>query len=212
MFMPSGPVELLFLVFFSASVVWSLVMVMGVWGSLCMVLFVFLSELFVLWGTICVNCLVNWSAFCCGVMAILSLKVMVALGLSIVFLSESPFIVFQSMCVFCLWSQCPSRWSFHIWVLWSAIALLMSVFSLVMSLLCGSSFCKSFRCCISSLMSCGSSFCLLFLIRPLGIRLLSASKMSLVRVWFAVCTSVGSVMSSSASSMSFVKLVQSALL
>ena len=29
------------------------------------------------------------------------------------FLLDSPLIVFHSMCVFCLWSQCPSRCSFH---------------------------------------------------------------------------------------------------
>ena len=44
------------------------------------------------------------------------------------FLLDSPLIVFHSMCVFRLWSQCPSRCSFHMPDLCVCMAWLMSLF------------------------------------------------------------------------------------
>ena len=44
------------------------------------------------------------------------------------FLLDSPLIVFHSMCVFRLWSQCPSRCSFHMPDLCVCMAWLISLF------------------------------------------------------------------------------------
>ena len=75
-----------------------------------------------------VNCLVNWLAFCLGVIAVYFLKVIVLFVMGVCFLLDSPLIVFHSMCVFRLWSQCPSRCSFHMPDLCVCMAWLMSLF------------------------------------------------------------------------------------
>ena len=57
------------------------------------------------------------------------------------FLLDSPLIVFHSMCVFRLWSQCPSRCSFHMPDLCVCMAWMMSLFkcSSLLSVCTGSS-------------------------------------------------------------------------
>ena len=52
------------------------------------------------------------------------------------FLLDSPLIVVHGMCVFRLWSQCPSRCSFHMPDLCVCMAWLMSLFK------CSSLFCN----------------------------------------------------------------------
>ena len=75
-----------------------------------------------------VNCLVNWLTFCLGVIAVWFLKVIVLFVMGVGFLLDSPLIVFHSMCVFRLWSQCPSRCSFHMPDLCVCMAWMMSLF------------------------------------------------------------------------------------
>ena len=114
-----------------------------------------------------VNCLVNWLAFCLGVIAVKFLKVIVLFVMGVGFLLDSPLIVFHSMCVFRLWSQCPSRCSFHMPDLCVCMAWLMSL-SKCSSLLSVGSFAlimsRSFIC---ALMFSGSRG-LLGLILPFG--------------------------------------------
>ena len=121
------------------------------------------------------------------------------------FLLDSPLIVFHSMCVFRLWSQCPSRCSFHMPDLCVCMAWLMSLFkfksfALIMS--------RSFIC---ALMFSGSRG-LLGLILPFGMYCLSASSKSSVSILFDLCMSVTSVVSVSAFSMLLVNPCQSAFL
>ena len=55
-------------------------------------------------------------------------KVIVLFVMGVGFLLDSPLIVFHSMCVFRLWSQCPSRCSFNMPDLCVCMACLMSLF------------------------------------------------------------------------------------
>ena len=70
MFSPSGPVELVFLVDLSSAEVCAIVIFMGVVGSDSIFLWIFLWCVFVLCLVMFVNCLVNWLAFCLGVIAV----------------------------------------------------------------------------------------------------------------------------------------------
>ena len=69
MFSSSGPVELVFLVDLRAAEVCAIVIFMGVVGSDSIFLWSFLC-VFVLCLVMFVNCLVNWLAFCLGVIAV----------------------------------------------------------------------------------------------------------------------------------------------
>ena len=66
--------------------------------------------------TVFVNCLVKQFAICLGVFAILLLTVMELLCVVGGALLDRPCMVFHRMCVLCLWSQCASRYSFHMFV------------------------------------------------------------------------------------------------
>ena len=70
MFSPSDPVELVFLVDLRAAEVCAIVIFMGVVGSDSIFLWIFLWCVFVLCLVMFVNCLVNWLAFCLGVIAV----------------------------------------------------------------------------------------------------------------------------------------------
>ena len=114
-----------------------------------------------------VNCLVNWLAFCLGVIAVLFLKVIVLFVMVVGFLLDSPLIVFHSMCVFRLWSQYPSRCSFHMPDLCVCMAWLMSLFKCSSLLSVGSFALIMSRSFICALMFSGSRG-LLGLILPFG--------------------------------------------
>ena len=103
-----------------------------------------------------VNCLVNWLAFCLGVIAVYFLKVIVLFVIGVGFLLDSPLIVFHSMCVFRLWSQCPSRCSFHMPDLCVCMAWLMSLFKCSSLLSVGSFALIMSRSSICALMFSGS--------------------------------------------------------
>ena len=70
MFSPSGPAELVFLVDLRAAEVCAIVIFMGMVGSDSIFLWSFLYCVFVLCLVMFVNCLVNWLAFCLGVIAV----------------------------------------------------------------------------------------------------------------------------------------------
>ena len=63
--------------------------------------------------TVFVNCLVKQFAMCLGVVAILLLNVMEVFIVGGGALLDRPCMVFQSICVLCLWSQCSSKCSFN---------------------------------------------------------------------------------------------------
>ena len=110
------------------------------------------------------------------------------------FLLDSPLIVFHSMCVFRLWSQCPSRCSFHMPDLCVCMAWLMYLF----------------KC--SSLLSVGS-FALIMSRSFICALMFSGSlRKSSVSILFDLCTSVTSVVSVSAFSMLLVNPCQCAFL
>ncbi len=78
--MLSGPVELLFEVAQIASAVCVVVIVSLVESSFLVCLLIFLLVFLVWCFTVLTNCLLNASAFCCGVIACLLLKVIMVLG------------------------------------------------------------------------------------------------------------------------------------
>ena len=92
----SGPVELLFLLCFIAAWTCVMVSVMLVVSSLSVFLSMGLFVLCVLCLTVLVNCLLNAFAICVGEVIVFSLKVMVLFF-------ANPCIVFQRVCVLCLW-------------------------------------------------------------------------------------------------------------
>ena len=87
--------------------------------------------------------------------------------MGVCFLLDSPLIVFHSMCVFRLWSQCPSRCSFHMPDLCVCMAWLMSLFKCSSLLSVGSFALIMSRSFICALMFSGSRR-LLGLILPFG--------------------------------------------
>ena len=94
-------------------------------------------------------------------------KVIVLFVMGVGFLLDSPLIVFHSMCVFRLWSQCPSRCSFHMPDLCVCMAWLMSLFKCSSLLSVGSFALIMSRSFICALMFSGSRG-LLGLILPFG--------------------------------------------
>ena len=80
---------------------------------LCVALLMDLFALCVACLTMFVNCLVKQFAVCLGVVAILLLNVMEVFSVGGGAQLDRPCMVFQIMCVLCLWSQCASKCSFH---------------------------------------------------------------------------------------------------
>ena len=117
-----------------------------------------------------VNCLLKSSDFCLSVIAVLLLKVMVMLGVCGDFWCARPFIVFQSVRVFVLWSQLSVMCCFQSACLWFCISLSMLVFCCAISGSLGFCCLVLLRCFIMSLMCSSSSFtslCVLCIF-PLG--------------------------------------------
>ena len=82
----------------------------------CILCLALLMDLFVLWVacfTVFVNCLVKQFSICLGVVVILLLNVMEDLTVGRGALFGRTSMVFQKMCVLCLWSQCESKCSFY---------------------------------------------------------------------------------------------------
>ena len=80
---------------------------------LCVALSIDLFVLCVACLTVFMNCLVKQFAMCLGVVAILLLNVMEVFRVGGSALLDRICMVFQRMCVLCLWSQCASKCSFH---------------------------------------------------------------------------------------------------
>ena len=105
-------------------------------------------------------------------------------------LLDIPCMVFHRMCVLCLWSQCASRFSFHMFVCGFYMSEVISSFR---SLRTGSqvfALLMLFLCVIS--MSSGKSLQLLCIF-PFGMLCLSAISMMFVKILLAVCILVGMV-------------------
>ena len=119
----SGPCELLFLLCFIASWTWEVVSVM-----LCVALLMCLFVLCVACLTVFVNCLVKQFAMCLGVVAILLKNVMDVFSVCGGVLLDRPCMVFQRVCVLCLWSQWASKCSFHMFCLCFCMSEVISSF------------------------------------------------------------------------------------
>ena len=104
----SGPCELLFLHCFRASWTWEVVSVMLYHCMLCVARLICLFVLCVAYLTVFVNCLLKQFAMCLGVVTILLLNVM-----DVFSVCGGALLVFQKVCVLCLWSQWASKCSFH---------------------------------------------------------------------------------------------------
>ena len=111
MFSLSGPCELLFLLCFIFSWTWVVVSVMLYPCILCVALLMFV--LCVACLTVYVNCLVKQFAICLSAVVILLLNVMEVFSVRGGALLDRLFMVFQRICLLCLWSQCASKCSFH---------------------------------------------------------------------------------------------------
>ena len=126
-------------------------------------------------------------------------------------LLASPCIVFQRVCVLCLWSQCVSRCSLH---MSDVCVCMMDVISEFNSEIEGSLALRAlmlFLCSMLYLMCSGSSLhvgCIL----PFGMLCLSVWRMMFVKMVFVVCMSGGGRMSEKAASVSVVNCVQFAFL
>lgn len=105
MLMLSGPVLLLVLAACIADVVCSVVISMLSDLSLDVSLSVMRLFVCVACGTVFVNCLLNASALCCAVLAVLLLNVIDRLGCVGGFLCDSVLIVCHSLAVLCVWSK-----------------------------------------------------------------------------------------------------------
>ena len=101
------------------------------------------------------------------------------------FLLDSPLIVFHSMCVFRLWSQCPSRCSFHMPDMCVCMAWLMSLFKCSSLLSVGSFALIMSRSFICALMFSGSRG-LLGLILPFGMNVCQR-QVRVVLVFCLIC-------------------------
>ena len=187
----SSPVELLYLLCFIGTWTCVVVSVMLVVYSLSVFLSWCLFVLRVLCFTVLVNCLLNAFAICVD-----EKKVMVLFLRCVGVLLASQCIVFQRVCVLCLWSQCVSRCSLHMSDLCVYMRDVISEFN---SEIEGSlAYCAMmlFLCSILCFMCSGSSLhveCIL----PFGMLCLSAWIMMFVKMVFAVCVSGGGRMSAS---------------
>ena len=113
MFNFSGPCDLLLLLCFIASWSWVVVRVMLYPCIMWVALLVYLFVVCIACLTVFVNCLVKQFVICFGVIAILLLNVMAGFSVGGGALLDSPCLVFQRICVLCLWSQCASKCSFN---------------------------------------------------------------------------------------------------
>ena len=107
-------------------------------------------------------------------------------------LLDRPCIVFQRMCVLCLWSQCASRCSIHRFCL---CVCMLEVISSFRSFRAGSqvfALLMLFLCVILHSMWSGKSLQLLCIL-PFGILCLSAIRIMFVKILLAVCMLVGIV-------------------
>ena len=112
--------------------------------DLCIALLVYM--LCVACLTVFMNCLVKQFAMWLGVVAILLLNVMDVFSVGGCALLYRPCMIFQIMCVLCLWSQCASMCSFHRFCLCFCMSEVISsfnslrvgspVFALLMMFLC----------------------------------------------------------------------------
>ena len=75
-----------------------------------------------------INCLVKQFAICLGVFVILLLNVMELLSVVGGALLDRPCMIFQRMCVLCLWSQCASICSVHMFCLCFCVPEVISSF------------------------------------------------------------------------------------
>ena len=80
---------------------------------LCVALLMDLVVLCVACLTVFVSCLVNQFAICLGVFVILLVNAMEVLSVRGGALLDRLCLVFQRICVLCLWSQCASKYSFQ---------------------------------------------------------------------------------------------------
>ena len=122
-----------------------------------------------------------------------------------------PCMIFQRMCVLCLWSQCASGCSFHRFCLCLCMSEVISSFK---SLRAGSrvfALLLLFLCVILHTILSGKSLQLLCIL-PYDILCLSAIKLMCVNIIFAVCVLVGMVVCAKADSVSSVNCIQSAFL
>ena len=76
-----------------------------------------------------VNCLVKQVTICLGVVPILLLNVMDVFSVGGGALLDIPYMVFQRMCVLCLYSQCASKCSFHMFRLCFCMSEVISSFN-----------------------------------------------------------------------------------
>ena len=134
------------------------------------------------------NCLVKQFAICLSVVVILLLNVMEVFSVCGSALLDRSCMIFQRMCVLCLWSQCASKCSFHrfclcFWmseVLSSSFKILRAgsqVFALLMLFHCVN---------LHTMMWSGKSLQLLCIL-PFGMLSLSATSMMFVKIMLAVC-------------------------
>ena len=204
----SGPCELLFLLCFRASWTWEVVSVMLYPCMLCVALLMCLLVLCVA----CWQCLwiVWWNNSQC-VVAILLLNVMDVFSVCGGALMDRPCMVFQRVCVLCLWSQWASKYSFHMFVCvfvcpkWSPHLGVWELDHRCLLSLC------YFFCVILHTMSLDKSLQLLCILH-FGMLCLSAISMMFVKILLAVCMLVGMVVWAKADSVSSVNCVQSAFL
>ena len=150
-------------------------------------------------------------AMCVGVVSILLLNIMDVFSVCGGALLDRPCMVFQRVCVLCLWSQWASKCSFHMFCLCFVCRKLsphLGVWELDHR--CLLSLCYFFEWfCILCLRA---RACKLLCILPLGMFCLSAISMMFVKIMLAVCMLVGMVVWAKADSVSSVNCVQSAFL
>ena len=206
----SGPCDLLFLLGCIAYWIW-VVNVMWYPCILYVALLVYLFVLCVACLTVFVNCLVKQFAMFLGVVAILLLNVMNAFSVGGGALLDRQCMVFQRICVLCLWSQCASKFSFHRFCLCFRMSEVISSFK---SLRAGSQVLALlilFLCVVLHTMWSGKSLQLMCIL-PFGMLCLSAISMKFVKIMLTVYMLVGMMVWAKADSVSSVNCVQSAFL
>ena len=151
------------LTLFIASWNWVVVSMMLYPCIVCVTLIIYLFVLCVVCLTVFVNCLLKQFAICLGVVAVVLLNVMEVFSVGGSALLDRPCMVFQRMCVLCLWSQCASKGLFHRFYLFfsmsevilsfkslkagSQVFALLMFFYVLFCILCGRL--RAFNCCAS---------------------------------------------------------------
>ena len=142
--------------------------------------------------TVFVNCLVKQFAMCLAVVTIVLLNVMDVFSVGGAALLDRPCMVFQRICVLCLWSQCASKCTFHRFCLCFCMSEVISSFK---SLRAGSrvfALPMLFLCVILHTMWSGKSLHLMCIL-PFGMLCFSAISMLFVKIMLVVCMLVGMV-------------------